>query len=244
MKLRAGILWALFILAFGFQNVQAQMFSVESKKKSQPTRWNQSVYVTVAPLDFSYQGADDVQFAGDYELNGITVGLRYEIPGFDIYLNLGGGLTGMNNHSLVNVGAQLYQPFRLVNTKVFDLYAPLQLHTDFTRVVADNQRSGADQFQQSMLAPGAGLIYDVKFGDRVSYLGSGVAEYGYSFAAGNTFVGQVFGVQVQQRLTISNVFGSVGLSFGYDLNYRRYDVEIDRYDYNLLSHNISVGISF
>jgi hypothetical protein len=200
--------------------------------------------MTLAPTEFRYQGPDDAEFSNSYTFDGPVVGVRYEIPGFDIYVNLGGGVTGLDDRSFVNVGAQLYQPFRLINTKHFDLYGPLQLHTDFTRVTNNEREFGLDQFQQSMLAPGAGLLYSITFSDNVGYLGGGIAEYGYSFSAGNTFVGQLLGLQTQHRLTIDDVFGTLGLSFGYDLNFRRYDVEIDRYDYNLLSHHFYLGISF
>ncbi|MGM0587542.1 MAG: hypothetical protein ACQETE_03925 [Bacteroidota bacterium] len=224
--------------------VQAQMFSVESKGAQPNNAWNQSLYLSGSWVDFTYTGGGDAQYAGNYEFNSPTIGLRYEIPGLDIYMNVGGGLTGMDEHSYVNVGAQLYQPFRLVGGGKFQLYAPLQLHSDFTRVVSERQLSGVDQFQQSMIAPGGGLMYGIEISDRIDYTGVGIAEYGFSFSAGNTFTGQVLGIQAQQRLSIANIFGAVGLALGYDLQFRRYNVEIDQYDYNLMSHHLYLGVNF
>jgi hypothetical protein len=223
---------------------QAQMFSVDSKSGQQVNSFTQSIYATGTIIDFRYTGSDDAQFAEKYDFAGSAIGLRYEIQGLDLYLNVGGGLTGLDEHSYVNVGAQLYQPFRIVSANSFRLYIPLMLHSDFTRVVSEQQQSGGDQFQQSMLAPGGGLMYGVSFSDRVQYTGVALTEYGFSFSAGNTFTGQVFGLQGQQRINIADVFGSVGLSLGYDFQFRRYNVEIDRYDYNQWSHHVYLGVNF
>lgn len=167
--------------------------------------------------------------------------LRFENPGIDMYMGVAGKLTGMDDHSYLNIGANLFNDFVITGTERFWLMLPLQIRTSILR----SQPSGAEtRFQMSSFQGGAGLGVRAKLSDHINFSTQVIPSYGFSFSQGQFFGGRQFTLEGSVRLYIDNLIGERGLVFGYDYEKRSYDIDADLYDYDFSSHSITLGITF
>lgn len=240
----AGILITL-LCVFGPVQKQAiaQMFSVESNDTRTHIPLNNGA-IGIGLVDFNYIGSDTAENSGVFEFDSPTIVLTYETRGLDLYMEFANALTGLENQNYYNIGGKIHRAFQMIRKKRFGVSIPVHLHTDFTRVITEGFRGNIDQFQQSAIMLGTGLMIDVRPFSNIRLHTNGHAGYGYSLSAGSAFFGKALNIRAQQRVFIDNVFGELGLSFGYDFNFKQYNVENDYYDYNLQSHNFVVGLTF
>lgn len=219
---------------------QAQMFSVGENR---PDRGIPSTafYLGLEPAAFDYRGPSG---GGAYEFNGSVVRLRLESRGLDVYLGTGGRLSGLDDVSYFDAGVQVRHGLSVLRRSRLMIQLPVQLTTGIASAVNRNTVGLNTQFQQGSLVAGLGAYVHARPANRLRLEASLIPSYGFSFATGNTFGGSLGMLEMKTRLYFDRLFGDMGLTVGYDYNFRRYDIEEDTFDYDLKAHSILIGITF
>jgi len=227
-------------------DAQAQMFSVQEDEtvRSRSIPLN-NLYIGIEPADFAYKGGDAVgPSAGLFEFDGPLIRLKYETIGLEAFIGAGGRLTGIDDIAFFDVGIRARRGLGLIRNENLRVQLPLQIKSSLTSVSSDQIISTGSQFRQGTLTVGGGGEIDARFSDNVRFSAGVVPNYGFSFATGGTFGGQIFEVETVTRLYFDRVFGKFGISLGWDYTYKRFDVEENEFDYNFTSQGFLVGISF
>ncbi len=238
--------WGMFVFLFIFSHLgYAQMFSVDDNNRPGirgiPAT---AIYLGAEPASFDYQGPDDIPNSGEYEFNGTLIRFRLESYGINLFMASGGDITGIDDVSYFDAGLKAGYGITLLNNRRMMVQIPFQLVTSITSVVNRNVVGLNRQFQQGALIGGVGGYIGLRPVERIRLQFNVVPNYGFSFATGNTFGGSLLHVEGQARLFFDRVFGEMGLSLGYDYNYKNYNIEEDLFDYKLNTHSILVGITF
>jgi hypothetical protein len=236
------VLTVLFFIFLPPNILYGQMFSIDD-----PEPQRQRVLGTTTVLgigwefaEFSYQG-EGATAAERLDFNDSVIRMRLDSPGLDINLAFGGGWTGMDSNSYVNITGRLYNNFPVKRDPSMLIAIPIQLTTDLKQV---RQNDTDAEFQQSSLVFGSGLSTAFRLGERFSLSLKATPNYGFSFSQGSLFGGSLFRFDGGSSLLIHNVFGDYALSLGYQYDYRSYRIEGDLNDYNFSSHSITIGIGF
>lgn len=167
--------------------------------------------------------------------------LSLESPGLDLSVTLGGKITGMNDHSYLNLTGRLYNLFPIYRSDRFIAFIPVQLTTDLKRV----RKEITDfEFQQSSLTIGSGFSSSLQINNNIDFSVKATPNYGFSFSQGNLFGGTVFQTDGKAKLFFKNLIGSNALSIGYHFDYRSYNIDGDLSDYDYLSHSLILGYAF
>jgi len=224
-------------------SLQAQMFSVGGEEEDRPPLRLQSystVGLAIEFADFNFTGSN-LPIDEQAEFSGNILRLRVENPGLDISLGFGGNLTGLDERSYVNVNALLYNDFPLVRSQNFIFALPVQIATDLKSVQIERSNNN---FQQSSFTIGTGVSMRYQINRRVGASLRGTPNIGFSFSQGNLFGGRLFRGLASSRFYFNEVFGSNALVFGYDFDYRDYDIDGTQNDYSYLSHSVTIGLAF
>lgn len=221
---------------------QAQMFSVGESEDRQPLRLQtySTIGVGIEFADFNFTGSD-VPISDRAAFDGSIFRVRFENPGLDISAGFGGSLTGIDDYSYVNISALLYNDFPLIRSEQFIFALPLQIGTDLKSVQIDRSNNN---FQQSSFTIGTGASLRYQINRRVGTSLRATPNIGFSFSQGNLFGGRLFRGTTAARFYFNEVFGSAALVFGYDFDYRDYNIEGTQNDYEYLSHAITIGLAF
>ncbi|MGM0505615.1 MAG: hypothetical protein ACQER4_00330 [Bacteroidota bacterium] len=192
-------------------------------------------------IDFDYTGSTTPAVGDRYDVNGQALLVQFETDAIDMYLRGLGKLTGSSDESLFNLGARLHNQFLVYRNGRFRLHFPIQLQTDLLRSRRD---ASSRQFQQTLVQAGAGVLASVGSPRSVQATVSVVPSYGFSNSAGAFFGGSVRSLQGQSRLQIPGILPNRMVVIGYDYRFRKYDIDIDTYDYRLRSHTVVLGFTF
>lgn len=238
----------LVLLAGNITSAQAQMFSVQENDTEQRLRNipTTGIYIGWEPADFRYTGdAPRTQGGpGSYEFDGPLLRLKFETIGFQAHLGVGGSMTGIDDIGYFDAGVKAIRGIRLVGTRNFQLQLPLQLRSTINTVSNNARVSGDAQFRQATLEFGGGVKFGVRLGKGIRLTGAAIPSYGFSFATGGIFGGQIYELETQTRLYIDRLFGDIGLTAGWDYGFKRFDIDQNEFDYNFRSHSILIGITF
>ncbi len=237
------ILSCLTIIAFFIPELtSAQMFSVGDTEERTDTRLG--LYSTLGVSweigEFEYKD-DDLPPAQRADFQDSIIRLRFENPGLYISAGFGGSFTGMDDRSYLNVNAMLYNDIALVRSQRFILGLPIQITTDLKSVALQQQGDG---FQQSSLVFGTGASMRYRVSQRVEMSLRATPNYGFSFSQGAFFGGSLFTTKGVARLFFDRVIGSNTLAIGYDFDFKDYNIDEGRNNYQYLSHSFTVGIAF
>jgi hypothetical protein len=220
----------------------AQMFSIgdpEPQGTGTP-----GIYTIAAiswePSSFTYTGNENV-LNDRVDFEDPVLRFRLETPGLELTLGLGGNLTGMNNNNYTNITGRIYNQFLLYRQEKINLFLPIQLTTDLTRVRSEDT---GYEFQQSSFVFGSGLGSTVRLGERLDFIIRATPNYGFSFSQGNLFGGSLFRFDGRSYLIIRNVIGRRSIALGYQYDYRAYDVDGEQNDYDFTGHSFTLGIAF
>lgn len=219
----------------------AQMFSVESK---QPSRIKRSSHLNVGMGLTQFDHFGDSTYVPGYDFNASSIYASYETASFAFHGALAGEYTGADSTRYMNFGFELNQMIPFNQSRKYRIGLPLQLSTDYTTVRNNNYVGAADQFQQSTLKGGVGIKAIMRFTEGFILSSRALGKYGFSFSPGNTFIGSLAEVEWENRFVIANLFKDKGLVVGYDIQYRRFDIDVNRYDYDLLVNRFTLGIAF
>jgi len=220
------------------------MFSVGETEDRQPLRLQSysTLGIGIEFADFNYTGNDFTDGGPDLaSFEGSILRVRFENPGLDISAGFGGSLTGLEDNSYVNINALVYNDFPLVRNQTFIFAIPVQIGTDLKSVQIERSNNN---FQQSSFTIGTGASLRYQINRRVGTSLRATPNIGFSFSQGNLFGGRLFRGTTAARFYFNEVFGSATLVFGYDFDYRDYDIEGSQNDYDYLSHTITIGLAF
>lgn len=236
-----GVLCLVFFMAV--PNIsKAQMFSVTDQTTPQQVPLT-NLYVGYEPVNFEFDGdASLVPQRSKYNYNDPILRFRLEAPGVELYFGYGAKFTGSKDVNYLNVGGKYYRAFRVLGDRKMALFIPVQFRLDVTNV--RNDQVVTDQFRQSSFSVGGGAGFRVRLGKSVRLNADIVPQYGYSVSAGATFGGSIYALTSQSRLYFDDLFGKFGLSLGYDYNFKRYDINVNRFDYKLHGNSLLLGITF
>ncbi|MFH5886347.1 hypothetical protein ACG2F4_18720 [Halalkalibaculum sp. DA3122] len=228
------------------EEARAQMFSVE---ENEPVRERSlippnAVYLGLEPVEFTYRGDVSNANSGAYAFDGPLLRMRFETYGFEAYIGVGGRLTGIDDIGYFDAGAKAVRGLRLVRQPGFQFQIPLQIKSSINTVTNNQGVAGDAQFRQGTLEFGAGAQVNARLGQQVRISAAAIPNYGFSFATGGIFGGQIYELETKSRLYVDRVFGDVGITAGWDYGFKRFDVEENEFDYNLRSYSFIIGITF
>jgi hypothetical protein len=218
-----------------------QMFSVNEDRRQRQVPTNRA-YVGLEPVEFNYFGPRTPQQPPRYEMNNPILRLRYESRNTEFFMGYGDALTGADSVNFFQIGGSLSRPIRLFNSRKFRVQFPIKLQADLT--TASNKQSYREEFQQSGIMIGAGPELYWRISSNLHWQGQVIPQIGYSLSPGGTFGGSISYLGGGTRFIIDHVFGKIGLSFGYDYTYKRFNIDVDRFDYKFRSHAFLIGITF
>jgi hypothetical protein len=241
-KLFLSTLTVLAFFSFCSPQLHAQMFSIDDPEPQRERVLGTTTILGVGWefANFTYQGEGATQ-AERLDFSDSILRFRLDSPGLDISLAFGGGMTGMDDNSYVNIAGRLYNNFPIKRETSMLIAIPLQLTTDLKQV---RQNASDAEFQQSSLVLGSGLTSAFRIGERFSLNLRATPNYGFSFSQGSLFGGSLFRFDGSSVLLIHNVIGRYALSVGYNFDYRNYRIEGDLNDYDFSAHSITVGFGF
>lgn len=238
------LLTALSLLIFG--QAQAQMFSVEEDEsvRNRAIPLN-NISIGLEPTQFDYKGpVAGGPNSGLFGFDGSLIRLKYETFGFEAFLGVGGRLTGIDDIAYFDAGVKAGRGIRIIAQRNIRFQIPLQLKSSLTTVTNDQVIGAGSQFRQGTLTVGGGGELSVRFSDNIRFSAGAIPSYGFSFATGGTFGGQIFELETTSRIYYDSLFGDVGISVGWDYGFKRFDIEENVYDYNFRSHSFLIGITF
>lgn len=239
--LYSSFLIVLFLFAAPL-TASAQMFSI-----GDPDPIQTRTFGVYSMLGISWEIASFEHTAGvaaPNELLDFDEGIlrvRFETPGLDLSLGVGGSLTGMGNTSYLNLNGRLFNQLPLIRRENFRLAVPIQITTDLKSVRRDES---SFEFQLSSFTIGSGIASSIRLGDRIDFNFRGTPNYGFSFPQGNIFGGSLFRADADVYFYIRELFGRHALAIGYNFDFRRYDIDVDLNDYDFTSHSITIGYAF
>lgn len=245
MLKRTGNLFVFFLtitfLCLTSATVNAQMFSIDTTEQNQqqPALLRTTAGTGISFASFTFQG--DESYDPELEFNGNLIHLFFTTPGLEAFSSFGGGLTGLDNISYFNIGARIYNLFAIKRSESLFLGLPIQLSTDLTQVTSS---TASTDFRQSTLTAGTGLSGIVRLSDRISFNLKATPNYGFSFSQGSLFGGSVFKMDGRALLTADRILGRHALSIGYHFDFKSYNIDTDRDDYNFTAHTLLLGITF
>ncbi|MGF1669369.1 MAG: hypothetical protein ACFCU6_02895 [Balneolaceae bacterium] len=218
------------------------MFSIGQveERGARPPGFFSMLGVSLDFADFSFRGSGLAE-RDRLDFNDNILNFKFENPGIDINIGLGGSATGMSNNSYVNLRGLLYNDFVLHRSSGFRFAIPLQISTDFTRI---NRDITDFEFEQTSFSIGSGFNSAVRLTDRFQLTGRFTPNVGFSAARGTFFGGTLYSMQGRLRFVVDNFFGNNGLAIGYDFDFRDYDVDDDRFDNRFVGHGVTIGFIF
>lgn len=223
--------------------VQAQMFSVgeDGRQFNMP---QSAMYLGLEPVSVDYYGNDTSAEAGGFEFEGSLIRLRYETPGLNLFLATGGSVTGIENQSYFDVGGKIDYGLSLYVSESMIIQIPFELKSIYTTMTNSQFVGTTSGFRFGSLLGGLGARVMVRVQDDIRFEVSGIPSYGVTFASGGFFGGSLGILSGSGRFYLDRLFGDVGLSFGYDYNYKNYNVDEPLYNYRISAHSIQVGLTF
>ncbi len=222
----------------------AQMFSVgeEGPRFNTP---QSAVYAAVEPMTVSYFGSSARASAGQFAFEGPVVRLRYNTRTLDITLGAGGEVTGISPASYFDVGGALNTGFGIYRSQKISIYVPIRIASRYVNMAnSDTFQPTFNRFRFGSLTVGGGANILFRPKDDIRIELGGVPSYGFSFATGGSYGGSLTSVIAHGRFYFDRLFGDLGLTAGYEYDFRKYNVEEGVYDYRMKGHSIEIGITF
>jgi len=224
------------------QPLMAQMFSVEEDERTEfaplPNYTVAGLSWEIAEFEFVGEGLSESETA---DFNNSILRFRFESSGVHISIGFGGSLTGMDDASYINLNAKLFQDLNIVRSNRFLLSIPIQIVSDLIGVQKESTNA---EFRQNGFVFGTGIASRINLAERVNLSLRGTPNYGFSFAQGPDDGGSLFTATSKVRLNFAQVLGDYALTFGYDFDYRNYNLEGTENDYRYSSHAFTIGIGF
>ncbi len=219
----------------------SQMFSVDRERPKRQPHKNQ-IYVGLEPAEFTYFGPQSSSGQARFDMNYPILRVSYESRNTELFIGYGDTFTGADSVDIFNLGGRFMQNVPLHTSKNFRVLIPIQLQADLT--TAANDLALNEKFQQSSIMIGAGPGLFWRIAPKLRWTSRLVPHIGYSLSPGGTFGGTLYQLGGHTRFMVDEVFGKIGLSFGYNYTFKRYNIEVERFDYKWRAHTLLIGITF
>jgi len=227
--------------------VHAQMFSMdkhEGRLLQANVPYNE-FFAGFEPTNIEYKGTPDVDGAGQYEYDNPILRVGYSGRALNLFMGVGGSITGSSNVAYFDVGGNLNTYLSLYSTKGFSLQLPFRISSRYVNMTNDQTAVKMESFRFGDILAGAGLQLLARPADDLRAQITAIPSYGFTFATGGFFGGGMGSFALNGRLFFDHLFSrQMGLSLGYKYDLRNYRVDRDRYDYRMQGHSIQVGITF
>lgn len=238
----------LFLIVLRPASTQAQMFSQDNRSLGATGIPGYAIYGGLEAVDFEYQGSSTVPSAGAgiFSFDGNVFRLMVDGPGLTFEMATGGDFTGLDDRSYFDGGIRAGYDIPIFRTGPVIATIPLQLQTSYTSVSNDDVIvAAATEFQQGTLGVGAGAALYARLASQVRFRANIIPSYGYSFSFRERNAdGTLFGLVGGGRLYFDRLFGTAGLSLGYDYDLRDYDINDELLDYKSKAHRFLIGVTF
>ncbi|TYP93750.1 hypothetical protein LX73_1461 [Fodinibius salinus] len=245
-KWQPMVVLAIIILIFLLPQVgTAQMFSM-GDDSPQYVKPQNEVYAGLELMSVSYRGTNSAQpDRGLFSFNGSVIRLGYQSPTVDFSVGKGGPITGINDVSYFDIGGKLNFGIPLYRSKAFEVQLPFRLLSRYTVMNSSNfVQSLFSRFNFGSLAGGIGTKLIVRPTENIRIDLGAVPSYGFAFASGGLFGGSLTSIAGKSRLYFDGLFGNLGLSVGYNYDFRNYDIDDEVYDYRMNGHVVLLGMTF
>lgn len=220
---------------------RGQMFSVGDSEQEYFNPYAPYLRAGLSTVDFNFNGDNSQVFSSDrYDFEGNALFIGFESAGLYANLTMANKLTGQTDQSFFQLGITFNNPFIFVRKPDFSLGIPLQLSSLLTSV---NKNETNDEFGQTGLSAGAGLIMQARSKKLFSLTTEFVPSYGFSSSSGGFFGGSVFSLDGKLRLNFYDMLFGKNISLGFDYKTNSYDIDGEEFDYDLQKLTFSLGVS-
>jgi hypothetical protein len=219
----------------------AQMFSVGDGRSRNTNLFSSYVRGGIYLVDFSYKGNPSVVTDNNgLSFTGTVAHLGYESNGLNLGLGFGNSFTGLDNRRYFNLDLNFTNPFYLIRKDNFGAGIPIKLRTKVTSVRSERVQ---DEFSQTDLSAGAGLIMRVNVPEKLGITTQFIPSIGFSTSSGGFLGGNIYSFAGKARINFYNLIFGKNISLGYDYIFDSYDIDGDQYDYDVSGHLITLGVS-
>ena len=218
-----------------------QMFSVNNQPERISTS-NTTVRLGTAVTSFLYQGlASENPNGSQLELDNTILVFGLESSELQVSALIGNRLAGIKEGSFFDLNLRFTNSIPLNRGRKLQIGIPIQLATGIT---TSNSEFDIDRFNQTIFAAGTGASVNYNITQKTRLRTNGIAGYGFSNSNGGFFGGSLFYANGIARLDFLNLFGTNGISIGYDYSYKSFDIDVETYDYDLSAHLLTIGLIF
>lgn len=221
---------------------RSQMFSVRDDLRgfSLPTY---AVTLGWEAADFTYTGREDDIQANRYAFSGPLLRLTIESPYLHLYAATGGDITGLEDRTFSQYGLKARHQVTMFYNNTFHLLLPLQLESDITTVTNTSVIQFAE-FNQGVLNFSTGAHLQLHNLGQFRIALQVLPGAGIAFSSAGTYGGTSYVFEGGGKLYYDRLYGKAGLVVGYSYSSRAYDLSLDRYDYDLTGHRLTLGVTF
>lgn len=236
-----------FLLASFSVSAKAQMFTVEeTRQRMGPSRT--VVFAGLGVSDMSLR-SEDGTITPNYTWNREVYTIKAEISGLEAFAafanNIAATVPSDNDINYLHIGLRFTGGLPLTGGRRAGVSIPVRIGTEFIRTsLNEANQPQADEFRQNSLSVGAGAGAYVNPSDRIRMSVILVPEIGFSYNAFGSDSSTFGLVNGRYRLHFDQLIERFGLSLGYDYTFRRYSAGEERFDYDIHSHSMVLGINF
>lgn len=245
MNKAVALFFGLLLACLSVDQLHAQMFSVGDRGPRFDIPQTE-FYLGLEPMDVTYHGGEVQQGGAEvFEFTGSIVRLGYEGPGVNFFMGTGGNITGIDDASYFDAGGNIDFGLTIFRNEQLTLQVPLRVASRYTNMTNNRafQVPTLNRFRFGSLTAGAGVKILARPAQNFRLKAGAVPNYGFAFSSDGFFGGSLGVMAANGKLYFDRLFGDVGLSFGYNYDFRNYDIDEDRYDYRMNGHSLEVGIT-
>ncbi|MEX2640774.1 MAG: hypothetical protein WD266_08795 [Balneolales bacterium] len=220
----------------------AQMFTVQSEQAGLRAIPQNTVVLGFEPTEFSFRGDDNTPI--DLSFSDPVYRLRAELSGFEGYIGIGYNLGDADSLNLFNAGAKIGAEYRIVRSSNFFFAIPLSLSTDYIQIGSQTEADRLGEFRQSSAMVGLGVSIGVRYAQRLRIESRALPMYGFSVTSFGGTGGTRASFTSKNRIYLDHVFDRIGLSAGFDFKTSRYNLDEERFNYDLTANSFVVGVTF
>lgn len=224
----------------------AQMFSVNPEREITTIPMS-SVSFGLSFMDFAYRGPDDIiSNVPNFSFNDPLYLVSLDVEGFSAFGLFGRKLSNNNNSysQYSQFGASISNNFVIQPGSVFNVLVPIKIATDYLIITSNDNRYSAKEMKQNTFGIHGGLEIRARLGQQVRFLVGSTAGYGFSVSGFGTSGGSAVDWAFQNRVFIDRLINNFGLTFGFDLKSRKYNLDDPYFNYRAQQQVVVVGVTF
>lgn len=221
----------------------AQMFSVQPEQNITAIPMN-SFSVGVSFLDFAYRGPSQIMGSpADFSFTEPLMHLSLDLEGFSAF-GLYGRNLGQYNTTYSHFGASVSNNIVVLPSSTLNILIPVRISTDYLVVRNNSLFNAGDEMKQNSFGFHGGLEIRARLGRQVRYMVGSTAGYSFSTSGFGVSGGNALDWNFQNRFFFDRLFNNVGLTVGFDIKSRRYNLDDRQFNYRAMQQAVVVGVTF